>query len=564
MLSSDSISKINQALANSFANIKRDMEEIKEAIRSHNKDIITLRSDVSNLRTEAVTKEKIDFIRLKVGELNENLKKVWDIEKGLRGVAERSVNKVEFEQVLDEIKSKIGQLNFKINELNKNYVAESQIKDVIANINQEFINVREAIKEARAVKAGISMEDLEHHTSKIAKKVENFEKNLTKLKQDAKDFVSESQVRYILDDANKELDGIRRDLAILEKRTHLLAPEAKVMALVESLKKQIEKVDERSHGYVTENEVSQVVDDINKGFLNVREKIKALEKENKQHVKQDEVKAVIDDVNKEFLNFKRELMKIRDKSREYVDVFKLNGAVEKLQKEIDGIKKETKNFVSELQVKSLVNDINKELAAFKDELDYVAELELDMKAIDRTYSKKTDTEKLAEQLNEVRREYTKKNDTEKLAAHIEQIEETMKRITSTFAENKKVDKIEKALEEVKNEIKKLRSEFVSRKEYDADMHSLDNELNDINGRTIIKHLKPAKTIKNLKKKQKYGKTMFFANFIIFISFLLLAFSVMSYVVGEISLMEKAAIGAVVLFIVGIIIRSKIISKRKSL
>ncbi len=564
MISSESIAKINQALSNSFANIKRDMDEIKEAIRSQNKDIISLQSDVSHLKSEAVTKEKIDFIRLKIGELNENLKKIWDIEKGLKGVSERSVNKIEFEQSIDDIKSKIGQLNFKLAEVGKNYVSENQIKDLLASINQEFVNVQQAIREARAVKAGISMSDLEHHTSKIAKRVEGFDKDLSKLKNSAKDFVTEEQVRFILDDANKELDAIRRDIAILEKRSHGFAAESKVKSWIEGLRNHMEKVDERSHGYVTESEVANLVDDINKGFENVKEKLKTIEKDNKTNVKDHEVKAIIDDINKEFMNFKRELKKIKDKSKEYVDIFKLTGAVDKLHREIDDIKKENKNFVTDIQVKNLVNDINKEFASFKNELDYVTELELDMKAIDKTYAKKFDAQKLSERIDEVRREYAKKHDAEKLAAHIDEIETAMAKIKENFAENKKVEKLERELENLKKELNKLRSNFISRKEYDEDMISLNSELESINGRTIIKELKPAKTIKAMKKKKKYGIPFFFANLFILLSFFLLAFSIVSFVVGEVSLMDKSAIGAVVLFIIGIITRSIVTNKRKNL
>ncbi|MFC1728293.1 hypothetical protein ACFLZ7_02400 [Nanoarchaeota archaeon] len=563
MISSDSIARINKALENSFGNIKRDMNELKDAVRVQNKEIIGLQSDGATLKSGIITKDKLDVLKIKVGELNENLKKIWDVEKNLKEVSERSVNRAFFEQAVDDLKSKIGQTNFKLGEVNKNYVSEDQVKEAISNINQEFNGVHQSIKEARAIKAGISMDDVERHTSRVAKKVDEFEKDINKFKKQSQNLVTVSQTKDLLDDLNKELDSLKRDVMITEKRTQTFITEAKTKSMIESIRKNLQKVDERSHGYVTENEVAKVVDDINKGFRGIKDKMALLDKENKTNIKEDEVKNLVDDLGKDFEVIRKDLRKVKEKGKGFASHAKINHTFDKLIAEIDDIRKENKNFITDAQIRGLVNDINKELGTFKDELEFIRELELDMKSIDKLYAKNQDIDKVSKNIKELKKEYAKNQEVVKLADQLDDVEQSIKRIETNYAETKNFNKLSRSVDEMKKDIKRLKSEFVSRKDYDQEMDAFGEDLKHINGRAILKELKPSKTIKKMKMKKKKGrKTMFFANFLIVIAFLMLIFSVVSYFVGEVALMDKSAIGAVGVFVIGIIIRMAVVLKRK--
>src|SRR3990172_10593673 len=103
MLNTKSIAQLNRALENSFGNIKKDMNEIKFALSSQAEQQLTLKKNLDAARTEVVTTDKFNVLKIKIGEINEGLKKVWDLEKQLRVMGGSKT----LQEATDELSAKV-------------------------------------------------------------------------------------------------------------------------------------------------------------------------------------------------------------------------------------------------------------------------------------------------------------------------------------------------------------------------------------------------------------------------------------------------------------------------
>jgi len=345
----NTISQLNRALENSFANIKKDMNEIKFSIKSQTEQYSNIKKEVDASKIDTVTTDKLNILKIKIGELNEGLKKVWDLEKQLRAMGGSKT----LQQAIDELSIKFSTLNTKITEIDKRNVSELQFKTVLDEINSELNRMHSHIREAEMKRDEIRRGDIEHHTNHIIKKINSTNDNLAVLRKEIKNYVGKEDMKNILNDVGKDFASIR---------------------------KEIESVAKRDSTFIKEDEVKGILNEINKEFDGLSNEITGLKKQNKENVTAGQIKGLIDDISSEFNDLRKDIVKIGDvknytTKNEFEDLRKTFSDMQKEVKKLDNNKVSRNEFERELKM------IDSELDKMDQEKpeDYGASVVLDSK-----------------------------------------------------------------------------------------------------------------------------------------------------------------------------------------
>ena len=315
MLTTMSIAQLNRALENSFGNIKRDMNEIKFALSSQAEQQLNLKKSLETARTAVVTPDKLNILKIKIGELNEGLKKVWDLEKQLRAMGGSKT----LQEATDELDAKVAALNFKIDEVNRKNVSETQMKTIVEQINSELNRMAAIVRDAEQRRDLIRRQDIEDHTRFLAKKIASTNEDLADLR---KTCVTKDDIKGVLNDVSRDFGSIRKEIEIVAKR---------------------------ETSFVKDTEVKRILDDINKEFDGISNEIGSLKKQNKENISINQIKGLIDDISDEFNDVRKDMSRTGD-AKAYAT-----------RREIEDVKKDLRNKVSQIDFTKELRQIGKEL-----------------------------------------------------------------------------------------------------------------------------------------------------------------------------------------------------------
>lgn len=329
MLNSTNIAQLNRALENSFGAIKRDMNEIKLALKTQAESNTSLKKDVEALREDVVTKDKINVLKIKIGEINEGLKKIWDVEKELKSKGYSSSYK-DLQKRLDELNAKFIGTELKLNELNKTSVSEIQMKTLIEQINSELNKMASNLREAETRRDEVRREDIEYYTKQLAQRLNSTNKDLDLLRKEVKTYVDKTDVKKILDDINKEFTDVRKEMNSISKR---------------------------DSAFVREAEIKDILENINDEFDGIAQEISSIKKNNKEYVSANQIKGLIDDISDEFNDIRRDLAKVANVK----DIA--------TKRDVEAVKKDLKNLDSQ---KVSRNEFERELGIIDKELESVS------------------------------------------------------------------------------------------------------------------------------------------------------------------------------------------------
>ncbi|HIH39275.1 TPA: hypothetical protein HA219_00935 [Candidatus Woesearchaeota archaeon] len=336
MLNTKSIAQLNRALENSFGNIKKDMNEIKFALSSQAEQQLTLKKNLDAARTEVVTTDKFNVLKIKIGEINEGLKKVWDLEKQLRVMGGSKT----LQEATDELSAKVAALNVKIDDVNRKNVSETQMKTVVEQINSELNRMAVIVREAEQRRDLLRRQDIEEHTRFLAKRIASTNEDLANLR---KACVTKDDIKGVLNDVSKDFASIRKD---------------------------IEAVAKREASFVKDTEVKKILDDINKEFEGMSNEISSLKKQNKENISVNQIKGLINDISDEFNDVRKDMSRLGD-AKTYAT-----------RKEIEDVKKDLRNKVSSVDFTRELRQIerNLEKQEVPEDDTYGASVVLDTKA----------------------------------------------------------------------------------------------------------------------------------------------------------------------------------------
>jgi uncharacterized coiled-coil DUF342 family protein len=324
MLNSTTIKQLNRALENSFAAIKKDIHEVKLAVSIQAERNAASQKVLETVKADSVTSDKLNVLKIKVGELNEGLKKVWDLEKQIKSTGSNKA----LQHDIDELNAKFIGLNIRLAEVGKTAVTESQLKTLLSQINAELNTLASTIRDAEMRRDEVRRQDIDQHTQKVLQRVAATNQELAEVKKDLKSCLNKNDTKKILDDINNEFDDVKKQISSLYKRDAT---------------------------FVREGEVKDILKHINKEFDGVAQELAALKKQSKEFVTAGQIKGLIDDISNEFNDIRADLVKISNKE----SVSKKD--VDTLRKTFENAQKDMKNAVSKDEFSKQIKHINKEL-----------------------------------------------------------------------------------------------------------------------------------------------------------------------------------------------------------
>ncbi|MBW2966954.1 hypothetical protein KY362_00550 [Candidatus Woesearchaeota archaeon] len=402
--------ELDSALKHSFVNIKNDITALKEGVHRHGVKIAEVGREVKDSQADFVTVDKFNILKIKIGELNENMKKVWDIEKKLEDVDRKSVAADEFDKQNVSTANELEKLRQDLDELDSSAATEDQTKDLVRDINEEFDKIKKAIEELRSIKDTITRAELEKRTEKLYRQADDLGDGLDKLKADLKTKVSLSQVEALVNDVNSEFDRLKESIAAVKEGEDRFALHSHMERELDKLDSKISKANQN---------LSDIISDFSKGIeASFKDLVRANQKKLDDMEKTIELvdRDLASEIEKSHNALARDLDKRAKKLQSNIDSSnaKLKAGMDKtaeklqsdLDKEVDSlhdkvddnaeklgarisalnnavseqskiVDAELKTLVKKKQVQNLIDDLNKEFDAVKDDVD-VNSKELDL------------------------------------------------------------------------------------------------------------------------------------------------------------------------------------------
>ena len=286
MLTASNIAQLNKALENSFAAIKKDMNELRVSINSQNEKFNSVHKEIDTARTNSVTSDKLNVLKIKLGEVNEDVKKVWDIEKQVKGMTS-TVNKKSLLERLDEVQDKVVAMEIKLGQkianIDNKAATEVQLKAVVSQVGGELQKLSNEIRKSETSIEELRRRNNNKELQKLADGINSTNKDVVEVRKLLQSYVDKDEMKNLVNDVTKDLDSMKKDVSTLYKR---------------------------DSAFIREAEMKNVLKSINKEFDGVANEISSLKNKNKEFVSVSQIKGLVNDISDEFADIKAELSKI--------------------------------------------------------------------------------------------------------------------------------------------------------------------------------------------------------------------------------------------------------------
>ncbi len=300
------IKEINIILKNSFSAIRKDMDAMKAAIATvKNAGLVSesqMRKDVAELKESAVRIDKLNLMKIRLDEINNNISHLYLATERLARLEKDAITKKDVDKVRDEFRGDmndfVGETGSRLDNLRKEVriakekeeklLSKDEFNGFISTLNNELNYLRKTIEKTYDIKDTITKRELDAKTNALKDEVERVKKALIDAEKKAKENadsasrnageiarlesaivanfntvknklsekITESQIKTLIADVNSELDRIRAEIVKLKesaseqkdirkslnelRRTVALEEEVEVLQkTIDSLKEQI-------------------------------------------------------------------------------------------------------------------------------------------------------------------------------------------------------------------------------------------------------------------------------------------------------------------------------------
>jgi len=217
------VEQVDNALRNSFAAIKQDMQGIQASINTQAQEVRDMKANLEQFRESSVTTDKLNLVKIKLGELNEHLKRLWTIEEHLKNLESKLVSKQFVNQQVDTVVIRLAELRNRIDAVAKLAVSESQMKALISDFNRELNVLKSDVTTVRNDRNILDPKLLEKVAFKLNTKIEGlrgevsssrdeFRAVIADLRKTSKEFVTGKQIGGLIEDINVEFDRVKEVL----------------------------------------------------------------------------------------------------------------------------------------------------------------------------------------------------------------------------------------------------------------------------------------------------------------------------------------------------------------
>jgi len=319
----DEISQLKVILKNSFAGIKADMSELKTRQEELLGSSYSLKQDVEKIKEDYVTKDKLNVLKIKIGEISDTLKKIWDLDMALKELDEKKTDKKDFEsrfeKLREEIAKKLSDMNSAVNKkvveyansVNKNIedvnnntakifakiseqmkivATKNQLKELVSNVTEELTAMKKEVADIRKIKETITAAELERRSNLLNARVDLLAKEVIKANQNVAQCITSEQVKNIVEEINREFAELRTailDIGRLKKYVGIVESEslskkefasqlAAIHSEIDSAKRELRELRDNSRSYARNDYIEKSLNRIESTLMR---KILDLEKE---------------------------------------------------------------------------------------------------------------------------------------------------------------------------------------------------------------------------------------------------------------------------------------------
>jgi|GEM_PF-3965775 len=328
--------ELDESLKNAFSNIKSDMNALREGMHQQGIKISEIKHGLKDDLTDTVTVDKFNILKIKVGELNEELKKVWELEKALEDMEKKGVTASEFNNSTKEISCEIAEMKKELKALNDNTATEEQIKGLVKDVNSEFDAVKRGIEELRLIKDTITKAELEKRTDELNRRSEKLNDEFDMLKSEVKaglkGKIDAVAVEGLVNDINSEFDDLKVMIAKVKEGEGRFASISDVDRKIVKLEKKLEEISLANASSM--EDFSKGIESAFKDFMKANDSDHSSLAKEREKLNEKAVKSMSD----------------------------LKGS---LNSQLDDLKGEMKTLMTRRQAENLIADINKEFDGVK-------------------------------------------------------------------------------------------------------------------------------------------------------------------------------------------------------
>jgi len=256
--------RLDDALKASFSNIKEDITNLDQRLSFQLNSLKEMKKELEDSQKDFVTIDKINIIKIKIGDLKEELKALYRIEKELKETKDKSADKDKTDKEIDEIKKQLDSAEKTL----KTIVTDNKFQKLVDEINSEFKEIRKSIhsveeKGGSIVKGKLSKleKDADEKYNLLNNKIDIDLKNRYNVINKKMEFVmdelqnrtTKQQVNQLVRDVNKEFDSVKEvlyDIQMLKKDLKNVRRDKLGKAYfeqqIEGLKQEIEKLRRKS------------------------------------------------------------------------------------------------------------------------------------------------------------------------------------------------------------------------------------------------------------------------------------------------------------------------------
>ena len=266
--------ELDGVLSNSFGNIKKDMRYLQETQTQQLTSTNEIKSLIKGMREDFVTVDKFNILKIKIAEINENLKKLWDLDKKVIELDSKSLAESDFDQQASLWENEFEKVRQDLEDLKDKSASEKQLKKLVQDINDEFDKVKENIDQIRNIKNTITRGELDKRTLMLNNQAEDLRTGLKKIEKRIKEKVSVKQAEELVDDINSEFDVVKETVENLKKDHAKFAKQKDLTSKFSSVGKDIKEIREeitsitQTHDTLlskdeAENRVTQTINNAN-------------------------------------------------------------------------------------------------------------------------------------------------------------------------------------------------------------------------------------------------------------------------------------------------------------
>lgn len=197
--------RLDLNLRNSFSKIKGEMDDIKGKVEFQLAALKDMKKEFETSKNDFVTTDKINVLKIKVGDLREELKAVERLETRLREIEKKAADKEQTKIKIDELKDHIDS----VEKTSKDAATGAKVEKLVREINDEFGRLRKSVKTIEEKGGSIVRDKLGKLEFDINKKTVSLGNKINLIADEIKKYPAKQEINSLLRDINREFDEVK-------------------------------------------------------------------------------------------------------------------------------------------------------------------------------------------------------------------------------------------------------------------------------------------------------------------------------------------------------------------